>query len=219
MRFDYCCGAVHLGRFHNIRINGTLSEPFYISELMCFLLKYFHKVPAYDSAFCLRIGDSCKVGQEFIRSICNRHIQSHIAVGIHNIANLVLAQQSRVHEYAVQAFAYCLVQQNCSHGRVHPAGKSEHHFVFAQLTAQVRHATLDEGFSCPFSLAAANVQHEVGEDMGSLSAVDHLRMELQSPGRLPGKSVGRHGHILCGCNDFQTFGKAGNGVSVGHPDL
>ena len=110
MRFDYCCGAVHLGRFHNIRINGTLSEPFYISELMCFLLKYFHKVPAYDSAFCLRIGDSCKVGQEFIRSICNRHIQSHIAVGIHNIANLVLAQQSRVHEYAVQAFAYCLVQ-------------------------------------------------------------------------------------------------------------
>ena len=116
MRLDDCRGAVHLCRLHNVRINGTLSEPLHIFELMCFLLKHFHKVSAYDFAFCLRVGDSCKVGQEFIRSICNRHVQSHISIGVHNIADFVLAQQSRVHEYAVQAFAYCLVQQNCSHG-------------------------------------------------------------------------------------------------------
>ena len=64
--------------------------------------------------------------------------KSHVLIRLEHVLELVLAQQARIHEDAVEVLADGPVQQHGGHRRVYAARKPEHDLVVAQFLAATR---------------------------------------------------------------------------------
>ena len=151
-------------------------------------------------------------------SIHRNDIQPHTLVRREHLAVFALAKQAAVHEDAVQAAAYGPVQQQGSHAGIHAAGKAEYDFVVPEPGAKLSDCRFDETLCSPVAPAAADAEHEVAQKRGSAFAVMHFRVELYGPGRLIHEAVSRIMNRIRGAYNPCARRKAGNGISVAHPD-
>ena len=76
--------------------------------------------------------------RNFVAGLHTLDVQAHVLIGLEHVLELVLAQQARIHEDAVEVLADGLVQQHGGHRRIDAARKPEHDLVVAQFLAAIR---------------------------------------------------------------------------------
>ena len=117
----------------------------------------------------------------------------------------------------METLADRLVEEDGHHGRVHAAGKAQHHLVVPDLLAHPRDGVLHPRGELPVLPAAADAEHEVLQDVGAVLRVHHLGVELE---RVEAARVVEHrGERACG-RDGPALERGGDrlhAVAVAHP--
>ena len=115
--------------------------------------------------------------------------------------------------------AYGLVEQDACHGGIYSAAEAEYDLVVTHLRAYFRYSGVYERGRGPVAAAAAYIQCEVGKDTAALAGVEDLRMELHRVGRLSVYAVGGVLDVGGRGDHMGAERKAGDGVTMRHPDL
>ena len=123
-------------RLDAVGIDGALSEPFGVGNLLGLGIEHFDEVATDDLTFLFGFGNACEVGKELLAGIDANDVQAQHLVVVHDLLELVLAQHAVVDEDTRQAIADGLVQQHGGNGAVDTARESEDDAVVAQLIAQ-----------------------------------------------------------------------------------
>ena len=167
----------------------------------------------------LGVRDAGQVAQEAVSGLHTLDVQAHILIGGEHLLELILAQQARVDEDAVEVLPDGAVQQHGGHRRIDTAREAQHHLVVTELLAQLAHGRLDEALRGPRLRAAADARDEVAEQLRTVGRVVDLGVELDAPRLLALDAEGRHAHILRAGDDAVVVGHARDGVAVRHPHL
>ena len=219
VRLDRGRRAVDRTRLDHIRIDRTLRQPLDVLDLNGLLVENLHEVAADDLALPLGVRNARQIAQELGRGIHALDVQPHVLIGLQHLPELVLAQQARVDEDAVEVLADGLVQQHGRHRRIHAARKRQHDLVVAQLLAQFAHGSLHKTLRGPRLPAAADVHDEVFEQLRAVGRMVHFGVELDAPRLLAPDVEGGDAHVLGAGDQFIVVGHARNGVAVRHPHL
>ena len=139
--------------------------------------------------------------------------------GVDHRAGLVLAQQTVVHEQAVQPVADRPVDQKRGHGRIHPAAQPRHDAPAPDLLADRGDRLLDERMHPPAPLASADVVEEVAQHRPAVLRMGDLRVELD--GMKAPAVVGHRGTggVRAGRRPLEAPRQFDDLVPVAHPDL
>jgi len=137
----------------------------------------------------------------------------------HDLLGLVQAQQPVVDEHAGELVADRAMDERCRHRRIHAAGKTEDHFLVADLPADALDRLRDMVWHVPVMAAAADLMHEAREDLPALEGVRDLGVKLEAviAARLVGDARDRRRRIAR--DDLETRRQAGDAVAVAHPDI
>ena len=219
VRLDRGRRAVDRARLDHVRVDRTLRQPANVLDLDRLLVEHLHEVAADDLALALGVGDAGQVAQELGTGLHALDVQTHVLVRLQHVFELVLAQQSRIDEDAVEVLADGLVQQHGGHRRIDTARKSEHDLVVAHLLAQLAHGGLHETLRGPRLRAAADAHDEVLQQLRAVGRVVDLRVELDTPSLLARDAERGDAHILGAGDQFIVVGHARDGVAVRHPHL
>ena len=219
VRLDRGRRAVDRTRLDHIRIDRTLRQPLDVLDLNGLLVENLHEVAADDLALPLGVRNARQIAQELGRGIHALDVQPHVLIGLQHLPELVLAQQARVDEDAVEVLADGPMQQHGRHRRIHSARKRQHDLVVAQLFAQLPHGGLDETLRGPRLLAAADADDEILQQLRAVGRVVDLRMELDTPRLLTLDMECGDAHVLGAGDQFIGIGHARDGVAVRHPHL
>ena len=93
------------------------------------------------------------------------------------------------------------------------------HAVIAQLCLEFGHGGLDEGVGTPVLLAAADINHEVAQQLATLERVEHLGVELHGPDGLLRGGIGGEAHVGRRGDALAVRGDGRDGVAMAHPHL
>ena len=147
----------------DVGIDGALSEPAYILDLLGLDVEDFDEQAADDLALLLGIGNAGERGQERLLGVDTPHVRAQVLrEHAHDLITLVEAQQARVDEYADELVADRLVQQRRDDRRIDAARQTEQHAVAADLRADLGDVLGDDVLGRPYRRAAADVEHEAG---------------------------------------------------------
>ena len=91
--------------------------------------------------------------------------------------------------------------------------------ILSQLLLQFGHGAVYKRSGAPLLARAADVDHEVLQQLRALHGVEHLGVELHGPHRLLGRGKGRIGNICRRTNHFEVVGDGRDGVAMAHPHL
>ena len=85
-------------RLDAVRIDGALSQPLCIGNLLCLSIEDLHKITANNLTLLLRVGHAGKITEETLRGIHAYDIQSKHLVVVHHLLEFVLAQHAVVYK-------------------------------------------------------------------------------------------------------------------------
>ena len=219
VRLDGGRGSVDRAGLNDVGINRTLCQPLHILDLLRLLVEDLHEVASDDFALGLGVGHARQVAEELRPGLDPLDVEPHVLVGCQHLLELVLAQQARVDEDAIEVVADGLVEQHGGHRRIDTARETQHHAVVAQPLAQLAHGRLDEALRGPRLRASADAHDEVAEQLRAVGRVVDLGVELDAPRLLTLDVVGRHADILRRGDNPVVVGHARDGVAVRHPHL
>ena len=103
--------AGNVQRLDAVGIDGALSEPTGIGNLLGLGIEHLDEVAANNLTFLLRFGNACKVGEELLAGVDANHIQTQTTVVVHDLLELVLAQHAVVDKDTRQTVADGPVEQ------------------------------------------------------------------------------------------------------------
>ena len=221
VRFDDVCftGCRRCG-FDDIRVDGSLRQPFNIFQLQRFFVEHFDEHAADDFTFGFRIVLAFQRVQEALLAFHVNDVQTEVITEhVHNLLGFVQTQQTIVHEDAGQVFTDSAVQQHGGHGGVHPAGEAEDHFVIANLLADTLNGIVDDFCRRPQSFTLADVTHKALQHTHTLTGVGHFRMELHAiEAFFFVRHNGKRAAFSAG-NGYEVRRDRGDFVAVAHPDV
>ena len=102
-------------RLDAVGIDSALAEPLHILELTGFLIEYLDEAFADNLAFFLRLGYTCELAEEFLRSVNTYNIEAEALIVAEDILELVFAEHAVIHKYASEVLADGLVEEHGSH--------------------------------------------------------------------------------------------------------
>ena len=214
--------ACYVERLDAVRVDGALSEPLGILNLLSLGIEHLDEVAANDLALLLGLGYALEVAQELVAGVDAYHIEAKALIVLHNIGKLILAQHAVVNEDTSELVAYSTVEQHGTHRTVDTAREAQYHAVRTYLLTQLLDCSLDVVGSRPVLLATAHINYKVLEQLCALNAVEHLGVELNAKERLAVK----RGDVVCGIlhlwsasHYMGTCGDCGDGVTMAHPHL
>ena len=167
-----------------VGVDSALAEPLRVSDFLCLGVEHLDEIASDDFPLLFGVGHSVEVGEEASAGIHADDVQAEALVVLHHVLELVLAQHAMVHEDAGQSVADGAVEQDGADAAVHASRQSEYDAVVAYLFPQLGNGRLHEVGSRPVLPAAADIDHEIPQELRSLQRVVHLRMELDAPDRL-----------------------------------
>ena len=104
------------GRFDNVRVDGTLRQPFDVVQLQRFFVEHFHEDAADDFTFRFRIVLAFQRIEEALLAFNVNNVQAKVvAKHVHHLLRFIQTQEAVIHEYAGQVFADGAVQQHRGH--------------------------------------------------------------------------------------------------------
>ena len=124
-----------------------------------------------------------------------------------------------VDEDAGEVLADGPVEQGGAYRGVDTAAQSENHAVVAQLCLEFGHGGLDERGRAPFLSAAADVDHEVAQQLLALGGMEHLGVELHGPQWVLLAGIGSKLHVGGRGDNLAIVGDGSDGVAMAHPHL
>ena len=139
---DGCAGDGEA--FDAVGVDGSLSEPFDVFDLMGFFIKHIDEAFAYDLALAFGFGDSGEFAEEFFRGVDADHVEAETFVVVEHVAEFVFAQHAVVYEDAGEVLADGAVEEHCGYRGVDSATEAEHHLVIAELLFELGHCRFDE---------------------------------------------------------------------------
>ncbi len=164
------------GRFDNVRVDGTLRQPFDVVQLQRFFVEHFHEDAADDFTFRFRIVLAFQRIEEALLAFNVNNVQAKVvAKHVHHLLRFIQTQEAVIHEYAGQVFADGAVQQHRGHRRVHAAGEAKDHFVIANLLADTLDGVVDDFRRGPQGFTLADVAHEALQHTHTLTGVGDFR--------------------------------------------
>ena len=202
-----------------VGIDGALSEPFGVGDLLSLGVEDLHEVAADDLALLLRVSDAFEVLEELLAGIHADDVQSQTVVGFHDLLELILAQHAVVDEDTREVLADGTVEQGSADAGVHTAGKTEDDAVVAELLFQLLDGGVDKRGRTPLLTAAADVDDKVAEQLSALCGVVHLGVELHAPHGVGVAGKGGVLHVGGGADDMIVARDGGDRVAVAHPHL
>ncbi len=219
VRFDdVCFTGGRRRRFDYVRIDSPLRQPLHIFQLQRFFVEHFNEHTADDLTFGFRIVLAFQRFQEARFAFHVNNVQTKVvAEHVHHLLGFVQTQQTVVHEHAGQVFTDCAVQQHRGDGRIHAAGKTEDHFVVANLLANTDNGIVDDFRRSPQRFTLADIAYETLQHAHPLTGVGHFRVELHA---VEAFFFVRHNGERAGLgagNGDETFRDRGYFVAVTHP--
>ncbi|VUJ24739.1 Uncharacterised protein [Klebsiella pneumoniae] len=208
------------GRLDNVRVDGTLRQPFDVVQLQRFFVEHFHENATDNFTLRFRIAFTRQRVEETLLAFNVNNVQAKVvAEHLHHLLRFVQAQQTVVHEYAGQVFADSAVQQHRGHRRVHTAGEAEDHFVVANLLTDTLNGVVNDFRRGPQRFALADVAHEALQHTHPLTGVGHFRVELHAVEAF--FFVGHNGErAVVGAGDgYEVRWDGGHFVAVAHPHV
>ena len=218
MRLDLATWPVDADALNHIGIDGTLGQPAGTLDLLSLRVEHIDKRRADGFALGFRVGDTLKFLQEQRSRMDADYVESHLLVGIQDIFELILTEQSVIHKDAGQILPDGFVEQHGGYGAVDTAREAEDDLIVAQLLFQACHRIVDKRVGSPVAMASTDTEREVGQDLGPLLSMEHLGMELDGIGLLPINLVGRILHVGCRSDDTGSGGQFGDSVAMAHPN-
>ena len=202
-----------------VGIDRALGEPLRTRLLLGLGIEDLDEVAADDLALLLGVGDASEVGEELLGGIDTDDVETKTLVVLHNVAELILAEHAVIDEDAGEVLADGFVEKDGGHARIDAAGEAEDHLVVAQLCLEFGHGGLDEGVGTPVLLAAADIDHEVAQQLATLERVEHLGVELHGPDGLLRRGIGGEAHVGRRGDALAVRGDGRDGVAMAHPHL
>ena len=194
--------------FYNIRVNSSLRQEVYRTDLLCFFLKDADKFFTNDFALMLRLGNSCQFAIVTILCIDTDKVKIEVSCRSKYLLNLVafvFTKKSVIYKYTSKLFTDCLGEQTCCHRRVYTTGQCQKHFAIANFFADQLDLLLYEGVHTPSTRTAANTTYKVVQHFCSLLCMKHFRMELDRIKITCCILSCRYRAVCCMCNDFKTW--------------
>jgi hypothetical protein len=99
-------------RLNDIWVDGTLAKPFCIGDLLSFLIEYLDEVATDDLTFLLRVSHTSEVAIEASLSVYTDYIEAEALVVAEYVFELVLAEQSVIHEDTGELAADSTVEEH-----------------------------------------------------------------------------------------------------------
>ena len=103
----------------------------------------------------------------------------------------------------MQVFADGLVDEGGRYRGIYASRQRHHYLVVAQFGFQVGDGALHKLVGCPILGAAADVDHEIAQQVLAFGGVGHFGMELNSPNGFVFYFEGRHRDRRCGGDDLK----------------
>ena len=219
VRLDRGRRSVHRARLDDVGIDRTLRQPPHVADLHGLLVEYLDEVAADDLALLLGLGNPGQVAEELRTGLDALDVETHVLVRLEHLLELVLAQQARIDEDAVEVLADGLVQQDGGHRGIDTSRKAQHDLVIAQLLAQFAHGSLDEALRGPRLGASADACDEVLQELLAVGRMVDLGVELDTPRLLALDVKGGDAHIFRAGNDPVGVGDPRNRIAMRHPHL
>ena len=136
-----------------------------------------------------------------------------------HLFGLAQPHQAVVDEHAGQLVADRFVDQHRRHRAVDAAGQAADDAAFADLCADVGDLGRAKFRHRPVARQAADMAHEIGEQLAAIGGVDDFGMELggvEALGLVRGHGEGR---AFAGRDDLETGGELRHLVAMAHPHL
>ena len=179
------------------------------------LLEYSDELLADDRALALRIRDAGELREEALLRVDRDQAKARTE-GRDHLLGLLLAKHPRVHEHAGELVADRPGDERRRHRGVDATGQREDRATVADDALQLRDRLLHERGRRPIPLRAADVQHEVAEDLGAARRVRDLRMELHAEAA---RAVAhrRRGQAIGARDGLEAGRQRAHRVAVAHP--
>jgi hypothetical protein len=147
-------------RLDDIWVDGTLTKPFSVGNLLSFLIKYLDKVAANDFAFLLRVSHASEVTIETRFSVYADDIEAEALVVAEYILKLIFAEQSVIHEDTGELVADSTVEEHSCDRAVYTTRESKDNAVGTDLLFKFSNGSLYEVSRSPILCAVTCVKHE-----------------------------------------------------------
>lgn len=100
---DVCFTGSGSGRLDNVRVDGTLRQPFDVVQLQRFFVEHFHEDAADDFTFRFRIVLAFQRVEEALLAFNVNNVQAKVvAKHVHHLLRFIQTQETVIHEYAGQ---------------------------------------------------------------------------------------------------------------------
>ena len=203
---------------HHIRVGRPLHQIVHLAQLPRRLLEDGDERLADPLPLRLRIRHARQLFEEAIARRDGAQVDLQLARErlLHLLA-LAAPQQPVVHEHAGQLIAHRAVRQRRRHRRVDAPAQPADHPPIAHLRANLRHCLADKVLGGPIARAAADVDHEVAQQLAAVGRMHHLGVKLDPVAPLP---VGhrRDRNRLRRRQRLETVRQRRHAVAVAHPD-
>src|SRR5215813_2036108 len=187
MGLDGLRRSTHAARLDHIGIERSLHKPLHFADFLFQPMRLFFEDPdefvADDLALLLRLAHA---GQFFKKPPARVHrdqVQAQfVAEVLLDFLKLVLAQHTVVDEDAYQPPADSAMHQHRRHRRIHASGKSANDpALFANGLVDLLDAFVDEMLRGPVAARAADIDHEIAQQIDAALGMVDLRMKLDGP--------------------------------------
>ena len=177
MAFDH--GSAAGTGFDHVGVDGSLQQKLGAAYLFRLPLEHADEALADYLALFFGLGDSRELREEVFLRVDLDDVETHIlAVEVHDLIRLVLAEQAVIDEYAGEAVADGAGYERGCDGGIDPAGEPRDDAAGTDLLFDVFDELFNETLGAPAPLAAADPVGEVLEEAGAVFRVRDLRMEL-----------------------------------------
>jgi hypothetical protein len=208
------------GRLDDVRVDGSLRQPFHVGEFRRFLVEHLDEHASNDLALLFGIGFAGERPQESLLRIHADHAHAHVfGERGHDLIAFAETQQPVIDEHADELVAQGAVEQRGEHGGIDTPRQAQQYFVGADFRADPGDAVLDDIAGGPGRRAAGDLTHETSEDFRPLQRVCDFGMELHAvePARLVRDGSQRR---VVACGDGSESRRQRNHViAMAHPHI
>ena len=158
--------------FHHVRIDGPLDQEVHMTDLFGFFFEDPDEFFPDDLPFLFRVADALEFAEETILGIDPDQVHIEIPFeDLFHLVSFVFPQQAVVHEHTGKLLAHCLVDQDGSHGGIHPAAHGAEHILVPYFFPDFPDLVLGEGRHGPIPGQVADIEQEIHEIKESLVTI------------------------------------------------
>ena len=147
-------------RLNNIWVDSTLTQPFCIRYLLCFLIEYLDKIATNNLSFLLWVSHTRKIAIETSLRIHAYHIETKALIVAEHIFELIFAKQSVINKDTCELTADSTVEKHCCDGTIHATRERENNTIGTNLLAKLSYRCLNKVSRSPVLSTMASVKHK-----------------------------------------------------------